>query len=272
MEFEREEQRHRYRLCRVGFGLIAVGLWLLCINSALFLAFLGTLDRDILNLLHHPWWDWGVGAPITFTTLIGSYLLWGRSSDPVWVRRAALLVIMNFIDLVMWGAEHSEALGLRLGPIGHDWLRFQVGKGLSWAEFILFASMAADMSRQIGKNPSPEKEMAARSLATVGLVFWAIVFVAQTSWEVSWPLQPKLVPQEISREVWHLTLFGTCLLTTVTTFQVAALNTAAFLQCGRAVNQMNQEDLAEDLLKSRSESFADNNSDRWYVNDEDPWK
>jgi hypothetical protein len=180
MDLERDEQRQMYRLCRIGFGLITLGLGLLWVDSALNLVFLLTFNHDILSLLQHPWWGWLVGAPITWGTLIGAYLLWGRSNDPSWHRRAGLLVIMNGIDLINWTLDHSEALGLHLGPVGPDWLRSQVSKGLSWAEFLLFASMAVDMLKQLGKNQSPETGTSARTLATIGLVFWALAFVAQS--------------------------------------------------------------------------------------------
>jgi hypothetical protein len=266
MDFEREEQRGRYRLCRVGFGLIALGLGLLLVNSALWLAFLLTSAHDILTLLKNPLWDWVVGAPITWTTLIGSYLLWGRSTDPSWQRRAALLVIMNGIDMINWAVRHGDALGLRLGPVGHDWLRSQVSEGLGWAEFLLFTSMAVDMLEQLGKNPSAETGAAARSLSTIGLVFWAIVFMTATDWTSGWPLEHR----QMGQDKWILILFGTSLLTTITSLQVAVLCGSAFLHCGRVLAEMNQEDLAEDLLRSRSETFADD-PDRWFNRDNDPW-
>jgi hypothetical protein len=268
MDLEREEQRHRYRLCRAGFGLIALGLILLGVDGALNLALMVTPHHNVLlSLLTNPWWGWLVGAPITWTTVIGSYLLWGRSTDPAWQRRAGLLVMMNGIDLMVWTLYHGDELGLQIGKVGHDWLFLQVTRGLGWAEFLLFTSLAVDMLTQLRKKPSPETGLAARSLATIGLVMWAILFVAQTNWAKGWPL----VPQKIPGEMGILIYFATCLLTTIASIQVAALTGSAFVECGRALAEMNQEDMSDDLLRSRSETSADN-PDRWFHNDHDPWR
>jgi hypothetical protein len=267
MDFEREEDRHRYRLCRAGFALIALGLGLLFVDSALSVAFLLTFERGILELLKNPLWNWLVGGPITWGTVIGAYLLWGRSTDPTWQRRAGLLVIMNGLDLINWTLEHNDALGLRLGPLGHDWLRHQVSSGMGWAEFLLFGSIAVDMLARLQKTSSPETGMAARSLAKIGLVFWAIAFVAQTNWEKGWPLDHKPIPPSVG----ILISFGSVLLTAVTSFLVAALCASASRECGRALTQMKQEDLSTDLLRSRSETSADE-PDRRFTNDHDPWR
>src|SRR4051794_13623385 len=188
MDLEREELRRRYQLCRAGFALNAVGLGLLCLNSAFNLAFLLTFEREILVLLRSPIWDWLVGAPITWTTLIGSYLLWGRSADPAWQRRAGLLVLMNFVDILLWTLEHGGTLGLRLGGIGHDWFRPPLGRGLGWFEFLLFARLATDMGSVLGKPKEPEAGVTARALATIGLIFWIVSFLTQTHWRHGWPL------------------------------------------------------------------------------------
>jgi hypothetical protein len=273
MDLEREELRHRYRLCRVGFGLIALGLGLLFVDCGLHLALLlgGGGVHGIVGVLKSQWWVWLVGAPITWATVVGAYLLWGRSADPVWQRRAGLLVIMNGIDLLSWILQHSDDLGLHLGPLGNDWLRYQLSTGLGWAEFLLFATMAIDMLSQLGKDPATEINTGARSMATIGLVFWAIVFVAQTDWGKGLPLQPRPIPQQMGRDTWILIMFGSTLLTTLTSFQVAVLCGSAFLGCGRALQVMNHDDLAEDLLRSRSETFAED-PDRWFVQDDDPWR
>src|SRR5579864_2994688 len=107
MDLEREELRHNYRLCRAGFALIALGLTLLSLDSGCLLAGFLMRSRDLWSLRLTTWWDWLVGAPITWCTLVGSYLLLGRSSDPVWQRRAGLLVIMNGIDMIVWTLHHG---------------------------------------------------------------------------------------------------------------------------------------------------------------------
>src|SRR4051812_19348346 len=83
-----EPHRARYRLCRAGFAFNGLGLGLIALDSALHLAFLTTRSFDLLQLLNGPFWQWVVGSSITWTTQVGSYLLWGRWNVPAWQRRA----------------------------------------------------------------------------------------------------------------------------------------------------------------------------------------
>jgi hypothetical protein len=264
MDPEREDLKVRYRLCKAGFSLNAIGLGLLCLNTAVVMAYMLTGEEDIRELLQNPLWDWLVGAPITWTTLIGSYLLWGRSKDPAWQRCAGLLVLMNFVDLMLWALEHGEALGLRLGDVGHEWFRYQLGRGLGWAEFLLFTRLATDMTGLLGKPEAPEVGRSASSLASIGLILWALGFITQTDWRHGWPLvHRRLGPR------FMLMRLGGNLLLTITAYQVAALNIAAARECGRALAAMDQEDQSHELLRSRSEPFGDDHN--FWNPHEDPW-
>src|SRR5205823_13017835 len=166
----------RYRLCRAGFALIALGLSLLCLDMACHLAIWMTRDGKLLGMIQHPLWSWMVGAPITWSTLLGSYLLWGRWTEPGWQRRAGLLVFMNFIDLIQWAVEHGDALGLRLGTVGHPWLRYQLGGLFNWVELALCASLAADVSAHLGRTDAPQAGQTSRAFAIVGLVLGLVLF------------------------------------------------------------------------------------------------
>src|SRR5205085_2691349 len=121
MDWERDdfEHRTRYRLCRAGFGLSALGLALMSIDSAFHLAVMLTGRQELLQLLTSPAWDWTVGVSITWSTLLGPYLLWGRWSEPHWQRRTGLLVVLNLIDVGYWVMRHGKLFGLWPGEMPH---------------------------------------------------------------------------------------------------------------------------------------------------------
>ncbi|HEV3162933.1 MAG TPA: hypothetical protein VGZ22_02750, partial [Isosphaeraceae bacterium] len=93
MDLQQEEQRRRYQRYRVGFGLIALGVGVLFIDSGCHLAWYLTFHPELKSLVTSRWWDWALGTTITWGTLIGSYFLWGRLQDPSWQNRAGLLVV-----------------------------------------------------------------------------------------------------------------------------------------------------------------------------------
>jgi hypothetical protein len=256
MDLERDERRYRYRFCRAGFGLIALGLALLCLDACGILAWLLTFNPRIRGVVRSDWWDWFVGTPIPWATLIGSYLLWGRSTDPSWQRRAGVLVLLNGADLVSWTIAHNEQLGLGLKDVGHDWLRDQITSGLGWVEFMLFVSLAVEVSRELGKRTEADAGMATQSLATIGLIFWLLSFVTRTDWS-TWPLAEKQFAQNQIAVILLIAL-GMSLLTAITAFHVTAHTIAAYRHCTGALAAMAAEDDAgEELLRSRSETSSD---------------
>src|SRR4051794_17221883 len=156
LEFEDEpgpsNHRTRYTLCRAGFGLIGFGLALLGLDSACWLLIILTQSPALWNLVHEPWWPWAIGAPITWATLIGSYLLWGRWSDTRWQRLSGLLVMFNMIHVALWALDMSGELGLRPGKVGHEWFRHQVAEALNWVEYALIAGLAVDVLEHLGAS------------------------------------------------------------------------------------------------------------------------
>ncbi|MBX6312894.1 MAG: hypothetical protein IRY99_08275 [Isosphaeraceae bacterium] len=264
MDWEFEDPTPRYRLCQAGFGLIALAIGLLCADAALDLAWLFTGHRGILALTHDRLWTWLVGAPITWGSLIGSYLLWGRWSEPRWQRRAGLLVLMNTIDLVLWFLNHGDELGLWIGEVPHRWLRGNLAMGLGWAELGLMAGLAADVSDHLGKGPETiAGGTVAKSFAGVGAAIWALWFLGMTDWG-RWPLGHRWLTPPL-----YLLLVGSTLVLTLTTFQVAALSILASRHCGEFVRELKGNDPMLELLRSRSEQESD---DFWEAPRPDPWR
>src|SRR5262245_27385964 len=111
-EWELDDPRPRYRLVGGGFGLIGLALGLLSMDAALDFAWLLSWHPGLRALMGNPTWSWLVGTPITFASLIGSYLLWGRWTEPRWQRRAGLLLLMNTGDVGLWMTQHARDFGL----------------------------------------------------------------------------------------------------------------------------------------------------------------
>lgn len=249
---EFDDPRSRYQLCRVGFGICAVVLILQGGNLACLLAAVfGDIPR-LAALMQEPRWHWIIGTPITWGAVIGSYLLWGRWTEPSWQRRAGLLLLMNLIDGGLWVVEHGADLGLRQGDLRHTWLVDQIGSGQQWFELMLLASLATDLATRLGKAEAAETGRIARSLATAGAVLWVIVLVTTTDWARGWPFHVR----PLTLETLLLRCAGVFVLI-LTDFQVIILCVLAARQSGVHLRALAKADLGHDLLRSRSETEDD---------------
>src|SRR5262249_12246766 len=155
-----------------GFALCALGMALMSLDSACHLAYLFTMSEEVAKVLRSPYWDWTVGVSITWGTLLGPYLLWGRWSEPHWRRRAGLLGFLNLVDGGFWVLRHGRTFGLWPRDVGHLWLRTHVVLGSSWVQFALFAGLAADLASHLGSKSAHDAGQKARALALVGGMIW----------------------------------------------------------------------------------------------------
>jgi hypothetical protein len=248
MDQEREQERRNYAICRAGFVFLSAALVVACLTTLIVLPrhFGG---RAFLPWVVHTWaWHWA-DVPVVWGSLIGSYLLWGRWNDPSWQRRTGLLLVMGMVDAVLWGLDHGDELGLRLGDVGHLWFRMHLGQALGWAEFALMAGIASDVMVHLGVNQASETGRATRSLAATGAVIWMLLFLQQTDWR-KWPLDFRRV---ITLETLLLNI-GWNMIWTIALIQVTALSIAAAKQCSVVLGEMSQEDEHQDVFKSRSEA------------------
>ena len=258
MDWDDDPSPPRYRLCRAGFAAIGLGLALMGFSAAfeVMVVFSG-LPPQLEALARHPVWTWAINAPITWLTLVGSYLLWAGRSDAGWRRRAGILLVLNTIDAVQWGVAHGEDLGMRLGAVGHPWLRAQVGMGFNWIEYALCATLAADLAGMLGDEKAADFGNKVRALAAAGGALWAIGLVHVTDWNRGWPLVPRPLgfrPDPLLFLSW----IGGLALTVLTTLNVVALCAAACRRCSHAIVQARPEDEhGLDLLRSRSETWDD---------------
>lgn len=244
--------RRRYALCRAAFLFGTVGLALLGLSAMLELAIFVTRDPELLRVAQSRWWHWGVGAPITWTTVLSAYLLWGRWPDASWQRRAGILLLLNTFDLVVWIIQNDKDLGLRIGDIGHAWLRNYLTESFGWIEFMLFGSLAAEVATRPQSESAGLLGSGVRGLSTLGLILCTLSFALGTDWARGWPLGH--VP-------WNhgmlLAAQTTCLLLTVATVQLVALMGMAARQCARDLRTIKAADPMPDLLVSRSETEWD---------------
>lgn len=247
MEPEREQERRTYQLCRLGFAILSFALIVACLSTLLALPRL--FHRPAFLPWLHPlgWWKWH-DSVVVWGSLVGAYLLWARWSEPSWLRRTGLLVVMSAADAVLWLIEHGQDLGLRTEDYGHFWLRYNFGQALGWAEFALMASLSCEVMVHLGVTQANETGKATRSLAATGSVVWMLWFYKATDWS-SWPLEWQRF-RTLESELLKL---GSTLIWTITLIQVTALTIAATKQCGRVLAEIDHDALENDLLRSASE-------------------
>lgn len=255
--FGDEDIRPRYRLCRAGFALIALALALLCVAKISLLAMLFGARREMQVLHDHPAWFWLVDAPITWGSLLGSYLLWGRWSEPSWQRKAGLLVLMNGLDAVMWSIDHAERFGLQVTNLDLGWTFFVVANALGWFELILASSLASSVAFHLGARESAEAGNASYTIGLIGAIVWGVLMITQTNWQ-TWPPGP-----DPSAEFLILLLVST-VLAILLTFQVTVQSLTASRLCAAHLRTLSALESGDDLLRSRSETDGEKLlSDTW---------
>jgi hypothetical protein len=251
MDLEREQLRKTYQVCRLGFAFLSVALGLACVTAILPL--LANFHPDLailfIRFVRSSWYAW-ISVPITWGSLIGATLLWGRWEHVGWQRRVGLLLVMCLVDTVLWFFEHAPAMGIPDLDIGHQWLRGNLGEALGWAEFALLAALSCDYLDHLGLEQARDSGKSARAMAATGAVLWMLLFCERTDWAASWPLRqrPGIAPEE------HLLYLGFSLIWAITLMQVTALTISATRQSGYVLDEMQREDEANDPLRSPSDS------------------
>jgi hypothetical protein len=246
-DFDVENQRRTYQLCRLAFGALSVSFALFCVPSILELFTLFHFPL-IQQIQRSPILEW-IDTPIAWGSLLGATLLFGRWDNVSWQRRAGLLLVMNLVDVSLWFISRGEALGLRDWDVGHGWLRTNLAIALAWAEFALVASLAADYLVHLGIDPARESGKSARSMAATGAVLWILLFCEQTDWRAGWPLQHKL-PRGLGirrfrpgMETLMLLNHGFRLIWTITLVQVTAMVLSATRESSRVLSEIERDSL-----------------------------
>jgi hypothetical protein len=252
MDEERDTLRQTYLLCRLGFAILSLSLLLACSTWILELVALFGGQSIVITITNQWWWRW-VGTPIAWGSLVGTYLLWGRWDDRGWQRRVGLLVVMCLVDVILWGLDLGDDLVLRIGDVGHSWLRANLGQALGWAEFALLASLASDAMAHLGVEQAREAGRSTRSLAATGAFVWMLLFCQRTVWN-QWPLQGHNINRSLETLLLYL---GSTMIWTITLIQVTALTIAATRETSRILTEMDLEDRRDDLFRSPSEMYAD---------------
>lgn len=248
---EFDDPKPRYRLCKLGFALGAIALGLQCASISLNIVALFGGVEELQQLVTNPTWDLLVGTPITWSALIGSYLLVGRWNEPRWNRRVGLLLLMNAVDLAFWASDNARFLGFTIPELQDPWFR-HVGGVLQWFELMLFASLACDVLVHLDKTEAVEASVAARSFALVGLTLWAVRLLAFTNWGAGWPPQFRAMRPDAL-----LLILGIEVILALTAFQGMLLNARASRECSALLDQLAKADRSHELLESRSEPFDD---------------
>jgi hypothetical protein len=246
MDFDREQLRRTYEVSRVGFGVLSLALALACVTSLVPL--LGHLYPEFcLGLMRAKWYR-SLDVPITWGSLLGVTMLWGRFEHPGWQRRVGLLLVMSLADAGLWLLDHGDALGLAEGNIGHEWLRGNVGQALGWAEFALMAGLSCDYLEHLGVEYARESGRSTRSMAAFGAILWLLLFCQRTNWSAGWPL----AEHRIRSLEEYLLLQASNLIWTITLLQVTALVISAAKRSGRVLAEMQLEDESDDPFQPTS--------------------
>jgi hypothetical protein len=239
-EEEREQLRKNYQLCRLGFGITAIGLGLACFESLLDL--FGRLQPHLfLSIRESLWYEW-LDTPIAWCPLIGVSLLRGSWEQTSWRRRSGLLLVLCLVDLGLWFFARGEALGL---PLGHDengWLRKHIGEALGWSEFALLSGLSGVYLVHLGIEQARDSDKATRSMVVTGAALWMILFCQRTNWAAGWPLQQRRV---MGLE-WIMLYYGWQLVWTIILIQVTGFVISAARQTRHALEEMDREDQAND--------------------------
>jgi hypothetical protein len=247
MDLEREELRKTYQICWQGFGILTIALGLASLTA--FLPLLWHVYPDFCaRIFAAKWYQW-LDIPITWGSLLGVTMLWGRFNHPGWQRRVGLLLVMSLTDVGLWVLDHGVALGLAEGDFGHEWLRMNVGQALGWAEFALMAGLSCDYLEHLGVPYARESGKTTRSMAATGAVLWLLMFCERSDWRSGWPLVPhpfrsieEYLLSQASHLVWAITIL-----------QVTILALSATRRSTEVLREMQLEDETNDPLKTRSE-------------------
>ncbi len=244
IEYERDQIRKTYQLCRIGFFLLTSALLPACILSLLeMVGLLG--DRQLFNQIAvSPWRQWVYNVCV-WGSLVGAMILWGRWDHKSWQRRTGLLLVMCIVDLVVWFMDR----GANQLPGNPDWFRSNLGQALGWAEFALMASLSGDYLVHLGLSQAEDSAKSTRSLAATGAVVWMLSFCELTNWDGGWPLR-----QRNGNMHGFLLFLGSQLIWTITLIQVTALVIAALRQSNRTLAEMESEDRDHELLPFSAES------------------
>jgi hypothetical protein len=246
MDFDREQLRRTYEVSRVGFGILAVALALACVTSLVPL--LGHLYPEFcLGLMGAKWFQ-SLDVPITWGSLLGVTLLFGRFEHRGWQRRVGLLLVMSLVDAGLWLLDHGDALGLAAGKLDHEWLRGNVGEALGWAEFALMAGLSCDYLEHLGVEHARESGKSTRSMAAFGAILWLLLFCQRTNWSAGWPL----AQHRIRSLEEYLLIQASHLIWAITLVQVTALVIAAAKRSGTVLAEMRLEDESLDPFKTPS--------------------
>ena len=244
--------RPRYRVCRVAFVLSALAHGLLGADGLCHVFTFLSGDWNLFQVFESPYWDWLVGAPITWGSVLASYLLIGRFPDSRWRRRAWLLAAMNSADLIQWSLDHAEILGLPagLGGGGRSILSMVMGPLTNLAELILSADLAGELMGHLGhRDEATPRIQAARMVAGIALMLWALLQMNL------WDLQIGRVPQlrRMRGDAFNLFL-GSLGAQAITAMIVAFLCLRAGLICNEVLVAIDRHDHDNDPFADGPES------------------
>ena len=251
-DVERSRDRRRVMACLVGLSLLGPALVLASLSWVS--ALLSIFGQAPVNLFPDSW-QFAEGSLVVWCSFVGTCLLWGRWKDVAWQRRSGMLVVMGFVDIILWSMDHAVLLGLSDQAIGHDFFRASLGHALGWAEVSLIASLAAEIAAHLGSPRALDVARGTRSFASIGASLYLFLVFAQIRWKPPvWPLRRRPI---FRFNEFILFSLGEVALYTFALILATGLTIVAGQSCAVALRMMRQEDRSHRLLENPSDMAWD---------------
>jgi hypothetical protein len=244
---------------RLALALAAMALGAQTADLALHAYALVTADHGLFSLLSRPDYAWYIGTPITWGAAMASYALVALARPGRRRVSAVLLSTMNTFDVVLWLADHAAELRLTLplDILRDPWLA-QAARVFQWIEPMLFAGLAVDLLRELGRDEPRAAIAGVRSSATLGLLVWAFGFALRSGWMLGWFRHAN---RRVLAEIQLLGLFSIVLLA-ATTFQTTILCATAARRAARAARDRRRAELDHELLRPQPDPFVEEDRKR----------
>ncbi len=237
---EPEDHVRRYRLCQLGFGLIAVATAVMTADSAAHVAFLLSFQRDLFEFLNGGRWVWFAGTTIVWSSLIGSCLLLGRWSEGHWPRRARWLVGLALAGLALWVVRHGAAFGLFEGEAPWPLLRNHASFAFRLVWLVIVTGMAADVAQHLGRPEAAESRASLYAVLMAAATVWGLLLLYE--WNGFGPRRFRPTP------LYWLLYLGTAGLRALAAFFLTVLALLTARECGTILRELRASERGDDLF------------------------
>ena len=249
------DDRPTYRVGRIAFFLIAVGVGLASLSHLAQATFFLTRSFHLLAILRSSAWEWGVVGPGSLASFLGTMLLLNRTIDRHWKSRVVFLFVIQSYFFGWFCLDHVKMLepGAAVNPVRRSDLAeliLWVGtRSLGLVAMLIVGSLAWDVCRRLRSVECEPLFRASRSAATIGLTLWCFYVMRRVDWRELWP--PRIFIF-FDPQAFHIQI-GAVLARAVSGFLAMILCGHAAMACSRELRRLDHEMTEQDPFRSRSE-------------------